>query len=96
MPEYEVLLHGSNLALLDEEGAHRVGGVYAWRFVAANNEAAAISKAKEDLLSDPTFLEELWGPADESITLEIDEIRERPEGSPAKEASPVFYIDEPE
>ncbi len=94
MPDYEVLLHGTRLVLLDERGNRREGGVYAWRFVSATNEEAAISRAESELVRDPAFLEELWNASADSIVFEVDEIRERPDGSPEKEASPVFYIDE--
>lgn len=96
VPRCEVLLHGQHLTLLDENGAQREGGVYVWRAVDAEDENSAISKAKESLLRDPMFLDELWASSTEELTFEVDEIRERPDGAPSKETSPVFYIEEAE
>jgi len=91
-----VLLHGQRLTLLDEEGVQREGGVYAWRAVDAEDIGAAVLKAKESLMHDSVFLDELWDSSTEGLTFEVDEIREQPDGAPSKETSPVFYIEEAE
>jgi hypothetical protein len=93
---YEVLLHGMNLMLLDEEGAKREGGVYAWRFVEADDESMAVARAKEGLLRDPEFLIDLGNESTDEISWEVNEIRLQAEGTPDKVVGPVFYIDDPE
>lgn len=96
MPSYEILLHVQRLALLDEAGIQREGGVYAWRAVVAEDVPSAILKAKESLLRDSMFLDELWAPSTEGLTFQVDEIRLKADDAPSKETSPVFYIEEAE
>jgi hypothetical protein len=91
---YEVLLHGMNLVLLDEAGAKRIGGIYAWRFVEADDESMAAARAKEALLGDPEFLIDLWNESTEEISWEVDEICLQAEGTPDKVVGGVFYIDD--
>ncbi|HKI05846.1 MAG TPA: hypothetical protein VKK31_27950 [Thermoanaerobaculia bacterium] len=94
MPVYEILLHGQGLKLLDDKGSKKEGGVYVWRVAKAPNQDLAVALAREALLREPVFLEELRNDSTDEITFTVEEIREKPFWGRAKDTGPVFYIEE--
>jgi hypothetical protein len=93
---YEVLLHGQGLQLDDEQGGVREGGVYVWRVVRAEDEAAAVRLASETVLNDPDFFAELRNESLERVVFEAEEIRAGSPESGGEDTGYVFYIEEDE
>ena len=94
MAIYEVLIHATGIRLSDEEGGIREGGVYVWRVVTAEDEDSAVRLAREAVLRDPVFLDELRNERLDEVSFAAEEVREGSSDSDHVDTGFVFYIEE--
>ena len=96
MPKFAVLLHARPVMLLDEKGGQTSGGVYCWRAVETNEMPAAVDLAREKLLADEVFMDEVWNQADDPPRVEVEEVAELEESTDLEDADSgcVFYYDD--
>lgn len=96
MPKYAVLLHGKGLMLLNQDGEGTRGGVYSWRCVEAENEQQAFPLARQKLLADASFIEEVWNEPDDPPEIVVEETEQLEDAVDLAEADSacVFYYDD--
>jgi hypothetical protein len=97
--EFAVLLHGTQVHQEEpESGQIRIGGVFCWKVVDAEDEFSAIEAAISFVVEDSSFQEEVKNPSGTVPIFEVEEVYSlSPDQSPNEiETSYVFYIDDPE
>ena len=97
MPGYSVLLHATNVVIMDDEYQLRRGGAYTWRCLESDTSANAARVASNSLLCEEDFLKEIWNESPEEIRVEAEEVHEL-DGAEKEvgDSGFVFYIEEGE
>ena len=82
--------------LLDGKGRQTSGGIYCWRAVETDEMPAAMDLAREKLLADGVFMDEVWIQAGDPPRVEVEEVAELEESTGLEDADSgcVFYYDD--